>query len=359
MPGYGIATLSLGNARYHTLEPRLQAAATAGFKYIDLFDECWASYLSEHGLPNEDPWAPTDANLSVARKLGDLVQSLGMKISCTQPLRSIEGLLDPEERQAAFKKVTSRFPFMRAFKTDLVFMCANTRTDESVTTDLKTVARDLAELADLARTFSEEDGGPVLRIGYEALSWARRNTWSATWEVIRMANRGNVGLILDTFNILAVEFADPFNARGHGRVFDSEREAMDVLRGSMTALVNSVPGEKVFFFQVADAELVDPRFFRRDPDSSIPALLPWSRGHRLFPCETERGGYMPVGVVTAAVLATGYKGPLSLEVFNQSLNVSGKEVPGEHARRGMTGLRKLVEEVEGVEPFWERRMGKL
>ncbi|KAL3480524.1 xylose isomerase-like protein [Aspergillus californicus] len=358
MPPFGIATLSLGNARYHKLQPRLEAAAAAGYTHIDLFDECWAAYLSEHGLSTDDPWDPTEEKLAVARKLSDLVVSLGMEISCTQPLREIEGLTDPKEREAAVQKVTKRFPFMRAFRTDLVFLCANIRSGDSATSDLRTVANDLAEFGDLAREYAQRDGGPMLKIGYEGLAWARRNTWSSTWEVVRAANRENVGLVLDAFNILAVEFADPYNAHGHGRVYGTVQESMGVLRRSMAELVATVPGEKIFFYQVADAECVDPGVIRRPVDPRVPALLPWSRGYRLFPCERERRGYMPVGVVTAAVLATGYTGPVSLEVFNRSLNVEGESIPETHARRGIVGLKKLVEEAAQVEPFW-KRTGKL
>lgn len=71
--------------------------------------------------------------------------------------------------------VAKRFPFMRAFDCDLIFMCANIRTDSGVTTDLKTVARDLAELGDMAAAFANADGGCMLKIGYEGLSWATRN----------------------------------------------------------------------------------------------------------------------------------------------------------------------------------------
>lgn len=140
---------------------------------------------------------------------------MGMRIACTQPLRQIERVKDPVERRANLDLVAKRFPFMRAFDTDIVFMCANIRTDNAVTSDLKTVARDLAELGDMAAAFSKADGGRMLKIGYEGLSWATRNTWSASWEAVRFANRPNVGLIIDAFNILAVEFADPYSpARG-------------------------------------------------------------------------------------------------------------------------------------------------
>ncbi|RDW78267.1 AP endonuclease family 2 protein [Coleophoma crateriformis] len=337
---FGIATLSLGNWRKHKLETRLKAAANAGFKWIDLFDEDWAAYLEEHGLDGNHLWEASDANLMVARQLGDLVKSLGMQIACTQPCRDVEGIRDPAEREAAFAGVTKRFPFMRAFDTDLVFLCANTRTN-GVTSDFKVVAKDLAELGDMAAAYARKDGGRMLKVGYEGLSWGIRNTWASTWEVVRAANRENVGLILDSFNILAVEFADPYNPAGHGRIYSTMEDSVDVLRASMRALALTVPGDKIFFCQLADAERVDPREFLPPRDKNQPILLPWSRFHRLYPCEEDRGGYMPVNLVGAAVLATGYTGPLSLEVFNESLNKADPNIPDAHAKRGVVGLEKL------------------
>lgn len=349
---FGIATLSLGSWKHHPLPRRLRRAAEAGFKVIDLFDEDWADYLHAHGLDAEKRWEPTDVNLRVAKELGDLVKSLGMRIACTQPAREVEGIKDPAERRASLDLVARRFPFMRAFDTDLVFMCANVRTDDGVTSDLQTVAKDLAELGDMAKAFSQQDGSKMIKVGYEGLSWAVRNTWSSSWEVVRAANRPNVGLIVDSFNLLAVEFADPYNPEGHGRVYSTLEESMDVLRQSLTSLVATVPGDKIFFFQLGDAELVDPAMFPPPSDPKVPRLLPWSRNHRLYPMETQRGGYMPVEMVVAAVLATGYQGPLSLEVFNESLNAEDDSVPHEHAQRGYTGLKKMVEAVRNAPAFW-------
>ena len=350
---FGIATLSLGNWRQHRLTPRLEAAAKAGYKWIDLFDECWAAYLEENGLSKDELWEATPENLRLARQLGNQVKSLGMRIACTQPLRQIEGIKDPRERRASLDLVAKRFPFMRAFDTDLVFMCANIRTDSGVTSDLKTIAKDLAELGDMAAAYSAADGGRMLRIGYEGLSWATRNTWSASWEAVRFANRPNVGLILDAFNILAVEFADPYNPAGHGRIYPTLEESLQVLTGSLTSLAVTVPGDRIFFFQCGDAELMNPSTFPPPTDPTIPALLPWSRSHRLFPLEQSRGGYMPVELVAAAVLATGYKGPISLEVFNASLNEPGADVPEAHAIRGMDGLRRFWQTAIDLPPFWK------
>ncbi|KAJ0417504.1 xylose isomerase-like protein [Aspergillus carlsbadensis] len=194
----------------------------------------------------------------------------------------------------------------------------------------------------------------MLKIGYEGLSWARRDTWKSTWEVIQKANRENVGIVLDAFNILAVEFANPYNPTGSGRVHDDPDIAARALNNSMTDLVRSIPPEKILFYQVADAQLMNPSTFTKPFDPAIPPLRPWSRGYRLFPCEKDRGGYMPVEIVTAAVLATGYTGPLSLEVFNRSLDEAGEGVVLEHAARGVVGLQRLMREIRGVEPFWER-----
>ncbi|KAL4865779.1 hypothetical protein BDV12DRAFT_210927 [Aspergillus spectabilis] len=361
MPNFGIATLSLGNAKHHPLAPRLHAAAAAGYKYIDLFDECWAAYLVEYGLPSdgEKCWDATEENIAIVRKLGGLVMRLGMRIPYSQPLRNIEGLLDPVEKKNAIGRVTRRFPFLRAFGTDLVFMCANVRTDQMVTDELNVVAKDLAELGDLAREFSENYGGRLIKIGYEGLSWARRNTWESTWEVVRRADRGNVGLVVDAFNILAVEFADPYAVDWSGRVYGDLDMGLREVRRSMGRLVQAVPGEKIFFFQVADAVRIEPGILvmERKGMGDVPALLPWSRGYRLFPCEEGLGAYLPVDLVAAAVLATGYKGPLSLEVFNHSLNGPGEEVPRIHAERGVVGLKRLVQRIAEVEPFGRR--GKL
>lgn len=85
-----------------------------GYKWIDLFDECWAAYLDEHGLPGDQLWEPPPVKLQVARKLGDLVKSLGMRVACTQPLRKSEGVKDPAERRETLDLVAERFPFMRA-----------------------------------------------------------------------------------------------------------------------------------------------------------------------------------------------------------------------------------------------------
>jgi 4-hydroxyphenylpyruvate dioxygenase len=137
-------------------------------------------------------------------------------------------------------------------------MCSSIRTDGGVTSDLQTVAKDLAERGEMAKDYSERDGGRMLKVGYEGLSWAVRNT---SWEVVRAANRPNVGLIVDSFNLLAVEFATPYNPAGHGRIYSTIEESLGILSSSLAAFVATVSGDKIFFVQLGDAELVDPSLF--------------------------------------------------------------------------------------------------
>jgi 4-hydroxyphenylpyruvate dioxygenase len=85
-------------------------------------------------------------------------------------------------------------------------------------------------------------------------------------------------------------------------------------------------------------------------DPSVPRLLPWSRGHRLFPLEETRGAYLPVLKFCEAIVRTGYNGPWSLEVFNKSLSSPRAETCLEHAERGYSGLKHVVDILEAGRP---------
>lgn len=79
-------------------------------------------------------------------------------------------------------------------------------------------------------------------------------------------------------------------------------------------------------------------------DPEVPKLRPWSRSYRLFPCEQDLGGYLPVDKFSDAVIRCGYVGPWSLEVFNSSLSDNDESVPLVHGMRGIKGLKKCFEE---------------
>ncbi len=134
-----------------------------------------------------------------------------------------------------------------------------------------------------------------MRVGYEALAWGLHvNDYRDAWEIVRRADHKSIGIILDSFHALAPSF--PTNA------------------------IQSIPADKIFLVQLADA-----------PKLGLD-VLSWSRHFRCFPGQ----GDLPVAGFMQAVLATGYSGPLSLEIFNDQFRA------GSAARTATDGLRSLI-----------------
>ena len=114
-----------------------------------------------------------------------------------------------------------------------------------------------------------------MRIAFEALAWGTYvNRYEHAWRIVERADHPALGTCLDSFHILA--------------------------RGDDPSGIRAIPGEKIFFLQLADA-----------PRLELP-LLEWSRHHRCWPGE----GDFDLDGFLDHVRAAGYRGPLSLEVFN-------------------------------------------
>ena len=121
-----------------------------------------------------------------------------------------------------------------------------------------------------------------------------------------------------------------------------------VLLDNLVLMSRTIPGDKIFFYQLGDAHRPEQPMIDK-PDA--PARMTWSRASRLFPCETipdinskdawKYIGFLPVIEMTRAVLATGYKGWWSLEVFNKSLQEEDEGCPWRHGKRGIDGLHRL------------------
>ncbi len=90
--------------------------------------------------------------------------------------------------------------------------------------------------------------------------------------------------------------------------------------GSDPAAFAAVPADRLFFLQLADA-----------PHLAMD-VLEWSRHHRLFP---GQGAFDLPGFL-GHVLAAGYRGPLSLEVFNDVYRQS------DPARTAVDAMRSLI-----------------
>lgn len=75
--------------------------------------------------------------------------------------------------------------------------------------------------------------------------------------------------------------------------------------------------------------------------------MQWSRNARLFPCEEEMGGYLPVLDMARVVFGeVGFRGWVSMESFSRTMGESGEDVPMTHAQRGMKSWKALVKQLE-------------
>jgi 4-hydroxyphenylpyruvate dioxygenase len=214
-----------------------------------------------------------------------IAEDLGLAIVLYQPFRDFEAMPEPQ-RARNFDRAERKFDVMQALGTDLVLVCSNTL--PAAIDDDARAAADLAEMA--ARAAARG-----LRVGYEALAWGRHvNRWRHAWDIVQRGAHPALGLIVDSFHTLAVN-DDP-------------------------AGITDLPADKLFFVQLADA----PRL-SMDP-------LSWSRHFRNFPGQ----GQLPVDGFLRAVLACGYRGAISLEIFNDEFRAA----PARLTARD--GLRSLI-----------------
>ncbi len=171
---------------------KLEAISAADFKAVEIFENDLIAY----------PASPKE----VRRICGDL----GLKIVTCQPFRDFEGLPE-EKRRRAFDRAERKFDLLQELGTDLLFVCSSASPE--MTGGVERFADDFALLGERAARRG-------MRVGYEALAWGRQIfDYRDAWEVVRRANRDNVGLLLDTFHIQSRNIApqsDPHNpARPH------------------------------------------------------------------------------------------------------------------------------------------------
>ncbi|HEY8289348.1 MAG TPA: TIM barrel protein [Acetobacteraceae bacterium] len=222
-----------------------------------------------------------------------LADGLGLTITCFQPFRDFEAMPDAQ-RARNLDRAERKFDVMQALGTDLLLVCSNVQ--RSAIDDDARAAADLAEMAERAAKRG-------LRVGYEALAWGTHvNRWRHAWKIVQAGGHDALGLIVDSFHTLAV--------------------------GDDPTEIAAVPSGKLFFVQLADAP-------RLSMDS-----LSWSRHFRNFPGQ----GQLPVAAFLQSVLAAGYRGPLSLEIFNDEFRAAPTRLM---ARDGLRSLL-LVEAEAGA-----------
>jgi sugar phosphate isomerase/epimerase len=389
-PLYSIFTHSVGaNTAGHALPSKLRAIAAAGIQGVEIFQDDLDAFAASEEFdtiykaltPPASPHSFQRRSLGDAAAVGEAVRqeeksaynahgpctaehaqrelvcasyvaglcgSLGLQILSLQPMRDVEGWRDAGKRKEALERVRSRFPIMRALGTDLLLCCSNCQPASQLSDDANVYVRDFAALAHEAASYNAGDESGCLkplRIAFEGLSWGTFiDRWDQAYDVVERVNEANFGLCLDSFNTLGRQYADPCSPSG---IQEPRQQTEEALRQSLASLVERVPTEKVFFLQLGDARKPVDGPLEHSPNDNEPrpARMIWSRGNRLMPGEHDRGAYLPTLDFVRAVLATGYKGPWSIEVFNESLNDTDISIEKQHAERAFHGLEWLVNAV--------------
>ncbi len=238
-----IATVSLSG----TLGEKLEAIAAAKFDAVEIFENDLVTF---NGTPAD---------------VRNACRDLGLGIVTLQPFRDFEGM-PGGQRERAFARAERKFDVMQELGTDLLMICSNVSPDS-----LGGIDRAAADLRELGERAARRG----LRIAFEALAWGRHiNDYRDSWEAVRRADHPAVGLVLDSFHILA--------------------------RGTDLSTIRSIPGDRIFLVQLADAPKLQMDY------------LSWSRHFRNFPGQGE----LPVNDFMKALLSTSYDDALSLEIFN-------------------------------------------
>ncbi|THH18800.1 hypothetical protein EW146_g2246 [Bondarzewia mesenterica] len=330
-PKFAIASLSLGSCLHHTLPVKIKAAIPDFEQFVSEVKQGQHTSLFP---PSFDHETATERECAVA--ISTLCKSHSLSIPVLQPLRGFENFASPEAIAHALDDAERWLALMPQLETDLLLVCSNFIEGYQ---PRQTVKHYLDMQVTAFRLLGERAQKYGLKVGYEALAWGTVvDRWDLAWSVVKEVDMPNVGLILDSFNSLGNQYADPSLPSGVRPISQS------ILLSNLSAL-SGIPGDKVFLYQIADAQ----RPTSPIPSTpSAPARMTWSRASRLFPCETELGAYLPVAKFSDAVMKTGYKGWWSLEVFNKSLMQEGEGCVRSHGERGIRGLKKLWRAVEEV-----------
>jgi 4-hydroxyphenylpyruvate dioxygenase len=266
-----IATISVNGP----LRTKLRAIADAGFEHVEIFESDLLA--SPESVP----------------VIGAMMRDLGLTCVAFQPFRDFEGM-PAAERSRVFDRAERKFDVVQELGTDLMLVSSNVS---------PAALPDRGRIVDDFRELGERAAARGLRVGFEALAWARHvRDHRDAWDIVRQVDHAAVGLALDAFSSLAL--------------------------GIPIASLESIRREKLFHVQIADAPklIMDP--------------LSWSRHFRCMPGQGE----LPLVEYVGALRKIGYDGVLSLEIFNDRFRAGST---AEVALDGMRSLDYLLEQAEG------------
>lgn len=352
-----LASCSIGPPK-HTLHQKLEAISQSGFQGIELSFPDLLSHALELQRLGQLPDLAPDAEIQeddyptlvhAAKHVRHLCTTHGLQIIVLQPFSNFEGWsaqTHASERQAVFKKAQGWLQIMDAAGTDMLQVGSTDTPSHKITSDKKTLAADLAELADLLKAHN-----PSYRIGYENWCWATHApTWRDVWEIVQLADRPNIGLCLDTFQSAGGEWGDPTTASGliESPSASSSEQLDKSWRASVRELTKTIPADKIFFFQISDAYRMDPPLAPHPEPNDDSGQRPrgrWSHDYRPLPYD---GGYLPIADFTRAVLETGFRGWFSVEVFDGQFEKKYGDNLGKFADTARESTRKLINEAAAM-----------
>jgi 4-hydroxyphenylpyruvate dioxygenase len=270
-----IATVCLSG----TLNEKLEAIAAARFKGVEIFEN---DLLSFDGTPAQ---------------VGRRIKDLGLAAVTFQPFRDFEGMPEPL-RAKAFSRAERKFDLMDELGCDLLMICSNVSPDS-----LGGIDRAAADFRELGERAARRG----LRIAFEALAWGRHiNDYRDAWEVVRRADHPAVGLVLDSFHVLA--------------------------RGTDLNAMSAIPKDRIFLVQVADAPKLNMDY------------LSWSRHYRCFPGQGE----LAIDAFMDALQVTGFDGLVSLEIFNDSFRAGSARSVAIDGQRSLLVMLDELRQRSGV-----------
>ena len=272
-----VSTVSLSGS----LDEKMRAIAEAGFDGFEVFEP---DLISSPDLPAD-----------IAKKAADL----GLTVDLYQPFRDADSD-DPDQFARNLVRAERKFDVMEQLGCDLLLVCSS---------PLAGAVREDDMLIEQMATLAERAHRRGLRLAYEALAWGSHvDTYRHAWNIVRQVDHPALGTCLDSFHILS--------------------------RGDDPSGIREIPGEKIYFLQLADAPHL------------VMDVLQWSRHHRCFPGQ----GNFDLATFGADVVASGYTGPWSLEIFNDVFRHSDTGRTASDAHRSLLHLQEQVRSVDTVVP---------
>jgi sugar phosphate isomerase/epimerase len=262
---FGMDSLSLAGP----LEAKLGAVRAAGFSQI---------MLSAQDLVNH----PDGMDAAVAAVLAS-----GLRVTGFQMLRDFEGLAGPLH-DYKIEIAKTMLSMCQSLGCHLLLTCSSSL--KSATDDTQTLVNDLRQLAMLAIPMH-------IKIAYQAgLDGHSVRDFPQAWDLVCRADRPNLGLALDTFEMLAL---------------GSKQDDLDLLES-----------DKLFLVRLADAMAAAEQCLRVFPGEGV---------HR----ET-------IATWVSQLHAMGYRGAYSFAVFNQDCQQMPPASVSQRARRAALWLGEDV-----------------